>query len=523
MNIEINRRLREFERKIIVAQLLGLLIFIGMSIIFNSFAKEQLAVTVGSFINRTASIGDLRETILNLEDARQNHFAEISLFLNGKSVTVVPNPLFKEKDNSTFDSFIFDVFKVPLIFGTNEMGNSFGEVYFKFNRLDLAPYAFSLWLILVLLSVFVYSKSKNKLLEKIKTQVQQESESQRGNLAKDVIHDLRSPLNSLQSLAFAIKSLNVNEKNLLVSTIENVRGIISRLDLEGPITTSQKSYFLIEEVIHNIIEAQTKTVPNRIQLKLHAHGEFKDTFLFMNLSQFQSLIQNILENSVQAISKQGEIDVSLFETSKNIEILINDSGCGIASQNLESIFKRGWTLGKKDGSGLGLYQVQTIIKASQGSVDVHSQVGVGTRIKITLPKSVPPSWWVKQIEIPVGSFVVLVDDQESQGHLWKLKLESMGFDVQTRFLYFSGAVVFKDYWLKLSESDKQKFCLLFDYDLGKNQTTGIDLIHELKLYNNAMLVTGHFDDQKVMSFCETNGVPVLAKSAVASIPILLGA
>jgi hypothetical protein len=324
-------------------------------------------------------------------------------------------------------------------------------------------------------------------------------------------------------LAFAIKSLNVNEKNLLVSTIENVRGIIARLDLEGPITTSQKSYFLPEEVIHNIIEAQTKTIPNRIQLKLHTNGDFKDTFLFMNLSQFQSMIQNILENATQAISNQGEIDISLFETSQNIEIQINDTGCGIATQNLQSIFKRGWTFGKKNGSGLGLYQVHKIVKASQGLVDVHSQLDAGTRIKITLPKSVPPSWWVKQIELPVKSFVALVDDQESQGHLWKLKLESIGFDAQTRFQYFSSGEAFKNYWLKLTEPEKQIFCLLFDYDLGKNQSTGLDLIHELKLYNHSMLVTGHFDDQRVMSFCESYGVPVLAKSTVASIPILLGA
>ena len=523
MEVEISRRLHEFERKIIVAQILGLLIFIGMSIIFNSFTKEQLAITVGSFINRTASMGDLRETILNIEDARQNHFAEISLFLNGKSVTVVPNPIFNQKGNPFVNSFLFDIVKVPLVFGNSEIGNSIGEVHFKYSRLDLAPYAFSLWLILVLLSVFVYSKSKNKLLEKIKTQLQQESESQRGNLAKDVIHDLRSPLNSLQSLAFAIKSLNVNEKNLLVSTIENVRGIISRLDLEGPITSSQKSYFLIEDVIHNIIEAQTKTVPSRIQLKLHTHGEFKNIFLFMNLSQFQSMAQNIIENATQAISGHGEINISLFETSKNIELLISDTGCGIANQNLDSIFKRGWTFGKKGGSGLGLYQVQNIISASNGSVDVHSQLGAGTRIKVTLPKSVPPSWWVKQIEIPARSFVVLVDDQESQGHLWQLKLESMGFDVQKRFQYFSSAEAFKNYWLKLAELEKQNFCLLFDYDLGKSQSTGLDLIHELKLYNHSMLVTGHFDDQRIMNFCDSHGVPVLAKSTVASIPILLGA
>ena len=106
--------------------------------------------------------------------------------------------------------------------------------------------------------------------------------------------------------------------------------------------------------------------------------------------QLNQVFMNILVNAAQAIEKQGEIRIVTRETAGFIEIVISDTGQGIPKENLSRIFDPFFTskdVGK--GTGLGLNVAYNIIKKHQGTIDVQSEVGIGTTFTVRIPVDGP--------------------------------------------------------------------------------------------------------------------------------------
>ena len=106
--------------------------------------------------------------------------------------------------------------------------------------------------------------------------------------------------------------------------------------------------------------------------------------------QLNQVFMNILVNAAQAIEKQGEIRIVTREAAGFVEIVISDTGQGIPKENLTKIFDPFFTskeVGK--GTGLGLNVAYNIIKKHQGTIDVQSEVGIGTTFTVRIPVNGP--------------------------------------------------------------------------------------------------------------------------------------
>jgi signal transduction histidine kinase len=77
-------------------------------------------------------------------------------------------------------------------------------------------------------------------------------------------------------------------------------------------------------------------------------------------------------------------------TATHVQLVVHDTGSGIAAEQLEQIFQPLYTT-KPGGTGLGLYIAQQIVAAHEGQLTVHSVVGQGTVVTITLPRQAAPS------------------------------------------------------------------------------------------------------------------------------------
>ncbi len=103
-------------------------------------------------------------------------------------------------------------------------------------------------------------------------------------------------------------------------------------------------------------------------------------------NQLNQVFMNILINASQALEDGGTITISTFASEGRVSVLIQDTGPGIAPENIKKIFKPFFTtklLGK--GTGLGLYLSHDIIERHQGRLSVESQIGEGTTFMIRLP------------------------------------------------------------------------------------------------------------------------------------------
>jgi signal transduction histidine kinase len=95
-------------------------------------------------------------------------------------------------------------------------------------------------------------------------------------------------------------------------------------------------------------------------------------------------ILNLFINAVQATSEGGELIIRTYRQQKDAVIEISDTGCGIASDRLPSIFDAYYS-SRPQGSGLGLATVKKIVEAHNGRITVNSKVGKGTSFTIKLP------------------------------------------------------------------------------------------------------------------------------------------
>jgi two-component system NtrC family sensor kinase len=102
-----------------------------------------------------------------------------------------------------------------------------------------------------------------------------------------------------------------------------------------------------------------------------------------------SLVQvwiNLISNAIQAMNNKGTLTIRVKNKGENIQIKIKDTGPGIAPEIRHKIFEPFFTTKKAgEGTGIGLDFVQKIIEKHSASLDLESEMGVGTTFIITLP------------------------------------------------------------------------------------------------------------------------------------------
>ena len=100
--------------------------------------------------------------------------------------------------------------------------------------------------------------------------------------------------------------------------------------------------------------------------------------------QFKQLLLNLLLNANQAIGDEGTIEVRTEKVEESVIISIADSGPGIPTAQLRTLFQPFRTI-KTAGLGLGLYQCKQIVEQHKGKLRLESREGEGTRVIIALP------------------------------------------------------------------------------------------------------------------------------------------
>jgi C4-dicarboxylate-specific signal transduction histidine kinase len=94
-----------------------------------------------------------------------------------------------------------------------------------------------------------------------------------------------------------------------------------------------------------------------------------------------------LINATEAIHHaHGKISVMIETINDDHAVIISDNGCGISEENISRLFEPYFT-SKRNGMGLGLASTLNIIQSNKGSIDVKSELNIGTSFIITFRKS----------------------------------------------------------------------------------------------------------------------------------------
>lgn len=206
-------------------------------------------------------------------------------------------------------------------------------------------------------------------------------------MAKETAHQLGTPVSSLEGWVEMLK-----ESNLDPRTVQEIRKDVDRLKLVSDRFGKIGSKPQLEEKdlisqIRTMVEYIRKRAAGRVQFILQEPPDHTVLMARISAPLFDWVIENLLKNALDAMEGKGSITLTIQDHEKEILIDVSDTGKGIAKNNINRVFKPGFTT-KKRGWGLGLSLSKRIIEQyHQGQLFVkQSELGKGTTFRIILKK-----------------------------------------------------------------------------------------------------------------------------------------
>ena len=294
--------------------------------------------------------------------------------------------------------------------------------------------------------------------ERIREQFSQmEKLSALGELASGVAHDFNNTLAGILGRAQLMLRTNDPEKisrglNIIIKCAEDGAKTVKRIqdfarqrrdhDFE-PVSIDQ-ILFDVSEVTRPRWKDRAEASNIQISLDLQIRSKAK---VMGDESELREVLVNMVLNAVDAMPAGGQLTLAAEDIEGSVVISVGDTGTGMAPDVTSRIFDPFFTTKGKAGMGLGLAVSFGIIRRHEGSVEVESEVGAGTKFKISLPKAKvgedsvlleperPKLLHEKPNAIASRSFdhnqpkILVVDDEEGVRELLRDLLEGEGFRV----------------------------------------------------------------------------------------------
>lgn len=227
-----------------------------------------------------------------------------------------------------------------------------------------------------------------------------------GRLAAGVAHEIRNPLGAIKGLAqyFQRKWKDRPEEQsyaeVIVREVDRLNRVVTDLLEFARVRPPQFALLDISSVVQHavaLVEPDVQAKGARITVRSPATLPL----LYADRDQMTQALLNILLNAVDAVTAGDDITITIAERKETmgyshtslqgeeIEIRIQDTGCGIPPANLPQLFDPFFTT-KEKGTGLGLAIAHQVVVQHQGTIQVESTPGHGTTFILRFPiKSVP--------------------------------------------------------------------------------------------------------------------------------------
>ena len=107
--------------------------------------------------------------------------------------------------------------------------------------------------------------------------------------------------------------------------------------------------------------------------------------VYASATALRTAIMNIVINARQALADGGQVTIRTDTDGDNVIVQVQDNGVGIPAELMDQVSEAFFTTKGEDGSGLGLSVARKVISCHDGTLDIASEVGVGTTVTIRLP------------------------------------------------------------------------------------------------------------------------------------------
>lgn len=231
----------------------------------------------------------------------------------------------------------------------------------------------------------------------------QKLENMQMDFVANVSHELKTPLTTIKSYTETLLDGYVDDPatvNEFLGIIDNeadrmnrlVKDLLqlSRLDHNQEILNRKEGNLI--SLLKATVKKVELTAANKDQ---HLNCLFYDEERIpvdMDKDRIEQVILNIISNAIKYTSEGGRIDIDALKLDKNAVITITDNGIGIPDTEQSRVFERFFRVDKArsralGGTGLGLAISKQIVEGHQGTIELESKEGKGTKVTIKLPLS----------------------------------------------------------------------------------------------------------------------------------------
>jgi heavy metal sensor kinase len=237
----------------------------------------------------------------------------------------------------------------------------------------------------------------NRMIERLES-----SFNQIRQFSTDVSHELRTPITAIRGqLEVALFTAQDAEqyREAILNSLQDVerlgqivRALLLLSQAESGQVALHKTRLDLSSSAREIIDQfQIPAEEAKIRLIADLPAECP---AYVDRVQIERMLSNLISNAIKFTPAGGEVRISMRKSYDGIEIVVEDTGCGIPPEHLSHIFDRFYQVrdsgsNGERGLGLGLSFVIWIAKAHGGAVRVESELNKGSRFIVTLPSPDP--------------------------------------------------------------------------------------------------------------------------------------
>lgn len=223
-------------------------------------------------------------------------------------------------------------------------------------------------------------------------------ENMRSQFVANVSHELKTPLTSIKGFAETLKYVEdsktkdkfldiINDEaerlTRLINDILILSDIESNKDLKNEIVK-----FNINETIKDVYNLMKNTADNK-KITLNIEEEAISSIIGSK-DRFKQMLINLVDNAIKYSDKKSSVTIGIKTEENYTVIWVEDSGYGIPGADISRLFERFYRVDKArsralGGTGLGLAIVKHIVLNFNGTIEVKSEIGKGSKFTIKLP------------------------------------------------------------------------------------------------------------------------------------------
>lgn len=224
-------------------------------------------------------------------------------------------------------------------------------------------------------------------------------EKMRSEFVANVSHEIKTPVTSLIGFTETLLDGALEDEETCRNFLEIIHDESQRLHrligdiLELSKIESRELKLRTETVdVSQLVRStagtlQSQVDTNELSLELHLPETLQ---VEGDKDRIRQIVVNLLANAIAYTPEGGRINISVRNEGENWVLEVADTGVGIPKEDLPRIFERFYRVDKarsreSGGTGLGLAIVKHLVDVLNGTIEVKSQVGVGTTFKVTFP------------------------------------------------------------------------------------------------------------------------------------------